>query len=100
MSHELLASGERSRYAIPVKSPIQVRCPTCRKPGDWLAGTFEPFCSERCKLADLGKWFGEENRISEPLKPEHFEEYADLPPGQCVDRPEPADSEDTRGEKN
>lgn len=23
-----------------------------------------PFCSERCRLIDLGKWFGEEYRIA------------------------------------
>ncbi len=60
----------------------QVRCPTCRKPGDWLAGPFGPFCSRRCKLIDLGKWLGEEHHVSTPLRPEHLEEldeYAKLP---------------------
>ena len=28
-----------------------------------------PFCSERCHLIDLGKWFEEEFRIEEPLGP-------------------------------
>ncbi|MFQ5965057.1 MAG: DNA gyrase inhibitor YacG [Candidatus Scalinduaceae bacterium] len=27
-----------------------------------------PFCSERCKLIDLGLWFNEEQRIEEPIK--------------------------------
>jgi hypothetical protein len=53
-----------------------------------LAGQYGPFCSQRCKLIDLGKWFNGENAISEPLKPEHFEKYADLPPGQNLDQPE------------
>jgi endogenous inhibitor of DNA gyrase (YacG/DUF329 family) len=65
-----------------------VKCPTCRRSGDWLAGRYVPFCSERCKLIDLGKWFNGENAISEPLKPEHFEKYADLPSGQNLDHPE------------
>lgn len=26
-----------------------------------------PFCSERCKLVDLGKWLDEEHRISTPI---------------------------------
>ena len=63
----------------------QVRCPTCRKKGDWFAGPYGPFCSHRCKLIDLGKWLGEEQVISEPLRPEHFEKYADLPPGDHLD---------------
>jgi endogenous inhibitor of DNA gyrase (YacG/DUF329 family) len=37
---------------------------------------------------DLGKWFAEEHTVSSPLRPEHLEEYADLPPGADLDRPE------------
>ena len=64
------------------------RCPTCKKEGAWFDGTFGPFCSERCKLVDLGKWFGEENKISEPLRPDHFRGYEDLPPGPHLDQPD------------
>jgi uncharacterized protein len=49
-----------------------VICPTCKKKGDWLAGKYGPFCSQRCKMIDLGKWFGGEHMISEPLKAEHL----------------------------
>jgi uncharacterized protein len=49
-----------------------IKCPTCKKTGDWFAGDFGPFCSRRCRLIDLGKWLGEENAISEPLRPDHF----------------------------
>ena len=31
-----------------------MKCPTCKKP---TAKEFTPFCSERCKLVDLQKWF-------------------------------------------
>ena len=65
-----------------------IKCPTCKKSGDWVATPFGPFCSKRCKLVDLGKWFGEENVISEPLRPEHFEAFEELPPGQNPDQPE------------
>lgn len=65
-----------------------VRCPNCRKAGDWLAGKWGPFCSERCKLIDLGRWLKEEHRIAEPLRPEHFAGYADLPEGANLDQPE------------
>jgi hypothetical protein len=37
---------------------------------------------------DLGKWFEEEHAISEPLRPEHFAAYEELPPGQPPDEPE------------
>ena len=39
----------------------------------------------RCKLIDLGKWFSEEHAISDPLRPEHLEKFADLPPGEQLD---------------
>jgi endogenous inhibitor of DNA gyrase (YacG/DUF329 family) len=57
--------------------PIEVPCPTCRKKGPWMEWPHGPFCSPRCKLVDLGKWFNEEQRISSPLTPELFEEMAD-----------------------
>jgi endogenous inhibitor of DNA gyrase (YacG/DUF329 family) len=49
--------------------PQSIKCPTCKKTGDWFAAPFGPFCSKRCKLVDLGQWFSEENKISEPLRP-------------------------------
>ena len=65
-----------------------IRCPTCRKSGDWLSGASAPFCSQRCKLIDLGKWLGGEHVISEPLRGEHLEQYAELPSSEKLDQPE------------
>lgn len=64
-----------------------VKCPTCQKSGDWFAGKYGPFCSQRCKLIDLGKWFSGENAISEPLKPEHFETDANVSRAEPLDKP-------------
>jgi hypothetical protein len=34
-----------------------VACPTCRKSVPWVSdNSWRPFCSERCKLIDLGAW--------------------------------------------
>jgi endogenous inhibitor of DNA gyrase (YacG/DUF329 family) len=66
----------------------QVKCPTCKKKDEWFADAYGSFCSRRCKLIDLGKWLGEEHVISDPLRPEYLEKYADLPPGEYLDRPE------------
>jgi uncharacterized protein len=71
-----------------MSGPVTVKCPTCRKSGDWFAAKFGPFCSQRCRLVDLGKWFAEEHTIASPLRPEHLEQYADLPPGKHLDQPE------------
>jgi endogenous inhibitor of DNA gyrase (YacG/DUF329 family) len=53
-------------------SSLTVKCPTCQCAVLWTAeNTFKPFCSERCRLIDLGEWIMEEKRIAgEPLLPE------------------------------
>jgi hypothetical protein len=45
-----------------------VKCPICEKPTTWKDNVFRPFCSERCKIIDLGNWASEDYRISAPLK--------------------------------
>lgn len=45
-------------------SLLVVKCPSCQRAVVWTAeSTFKPFCSERCKLIDLGEWVMEEKRI-------------------------------------
>lgn len=42
----------------------KVRCPTCGKAVEWTPESrWRPFCSERCRLIDLGEWLQEEKRI-------------------------------------
>ncbi|MGH8369664.1 MAG: DNA gyrase inhibitor YacG [Gammaproteobacteria bacterium] len=44
-------------------SPI-VACPHCAKPVSWTpASEYKPFCSERCRLIDLGDWLSEKHAI-------------------------------------
>jgi endogenous inhibitor of DNA gyrase (YacG/DUF329 family) len=44
---------------------IEVNCPTCGKNVPWREDErWRPFCSERCKLIDLGDWLTEERRIA------------------------------------
>ncbi len=42
-----------------------------QKSGDWFAGKYGPFGSQRCRLIDPGKWLGEEHVVSETLRLEH-----------------------------
>lgn len=65
-----------------MSNAAQIKCPTCKRRGDWFATPFGPFCSKRCKLIDLGKWFGEEHAISEPLSPETLQNLTDPPTGE------------------
>ena len=49
---------------------VVVECPCCGgKVKDSGPGAlpFFPFCSRRCKLIDLGKWFDGQHRIETPL---------------------------------
>lgn len=61
-----------------------VKCPTCKKRGDWFAAEFGPFCSNRCKLIDLGEWFNEDRKISGPLRPEHIVDMSDEEMDQLI----------------
>lgn len=54
---------------IPPKAARRVPCPCCGKPALFApANPWRPFCSQRCKLTDLGAWAAEAYRI--PAKPE------------------------------
>ncbi len=45
-------------------SPLRARCPTCSREIEWSeAFPYRPFCSERCKLIDLGAWLSEARGI-------------------------------------
>ncbi|WJW74938.1 DNA gyrase inhibitor YacG [Thiohalobacter sp. IOR34] len=58
--------------ATPAK-PKTVPCPICGKPSPWTPDNpWRPFCSERCKLIDLGEWISEDKRI--PGEPAHPDE--------------------------
>ena len=46
---------------------MKYHCPICKKPTDSDANADFPFCSERCKLLDLGAWASEKYVISEPV---------------------------------
>jgi len=48
-----------------------ITCPTCGIKGTWTTeNSWRPFCSERCKLIDLGDWASEKFRVpSEPVDP-------------------------------
>ncbi|HXW74989.1 MAG TPA: DNA gyrase inhibitor YacG [Steroidobacteraceae bacterium] len=44
-------------------SPARVKCPTCQRHLEWDSAPFRPFCSERCRLIDLGAWLTEQRSI-------------------------------------
>ena len=49
----------------------KVRCPQCGGESVWdTTNKYRPFCSERCKLIDLGAWGNEEFRMPAQTPPE------------------------------
>jgi uncharacterized protein len=56
-----------------------VPCPTCNRPVDWSESSpWRPFCSERCKLIDLGAWATERHAIpGEPIEEDSQAEHKD-----------------------
>jgi endogenous inhibitor of DNA gyrase (YacG/DUF329 family) len=67
------------------KKVRSLRCPTCRSLV--LAGSEDfPFCSERCRLIDLGKWASGGYVISTPITdPEQLENIAEEQSRQKTD---------------
>lgn len=58
--------------------PMTLRpCPVCRKPTAWEGNASKPFCSERCRLQDLGTWASEGYRIPEKPQEENGEGWSD-----------------------
>ena len=43
--------------------PRTFPCPRCGEPSQWEDNPHRPFCSERCKLIDLGAWANEDYRL-------------------------------------
>ncbi|NNM70389.1 MAG: DNA gyrase inhibitor YacG [Gallionella sp.] len=63
----------------PTRAPL-VACPHCKKASLWDSqNPFRPFCCERCKMIDLGKWANEDYRVEQSLEPQDFLEETIIP---------------------
>jgi hypothetical protein len=52
-----------------------MKCPSCSKEVTLKENPYRPFCSERCKLIDLGRWAAGDYRV-----PTHEKPPEDIPP--------------------
>ena len=55
---------------------LKLKCPICKKVVTTKDAEF-PFCSDRCRLIDLGNWATEKYVISTPADLSHLEEEED-----------------------
>jgi len=57
---------------------LKLACPSCKKTVLWNDDfPFRPFCSDRCRLIDLGEWASENHKIAGSLVdnvPDDFQE--------------------------
>jgi uncharacterized protein len=51
---------------MPPKGALKLRCPICKKPVKKNDPDF-PFCSERCRTIDLGKWASGDYVVPSPV---------------------------------
>ena len=59
-----------------MSAPRKVLCPGCGEYTEYNpSNPWRPFCSERCKLIDLGQWANEGYRIPETTTPQNDEEH-------------------------
>jgi endogenous inhibitor of DNA gyrase (YacG/DUF329 family) len=58
---------------------MQHHCPICKKQTDSAVDKEFPFCSERCRLLDLGNWAAEKYVVSEPIFNEGDDELREPP---------------------
>ena len=61
-----------------MEEKIKARCPRCGMVIEWEGNAHRPFCSERCKLIDLGRWIDEEYRVLGEDSPLSTEEQGDV----------------------
>jgi len=57
---------------------VRARCPRCGTVIKWEGNDYRPFCSERCKLIDLGRWIDEEYRVIGEDSPSSKEEGGEV----------------------
>jgi endogenous inhibitor of DNA gyrase (YacG/DUF329 family) len=58
-----ISSPQARSVASENTVPREVKCPKCRKEVPWENNPHRPFCSDRCRLIDLGAWAQERYRI-------------------------------------
>ncbi|HEY7354040.1 MAG TPA: DNA gyrase inhibitor YacG [Terriglobales bacterium] len=52
---------------MPRRRKLKLKCPTCKQAVQSTSEDF-PFCSQRCRLIDLGKWASGQYVVSSPVK--------------------------------
>jgi endogenous inhibitor of DNA gyrase (YacG/DUF329 family) len=74
------AVGWRFACVAMSRAPRVVKCPQCGTPVPWSPESrWRPFCSERCKMLDLGAWASERYRVETTEAPESSDAMPEQP---------------------
>ncbi|MCH2114525.1 MAG: DNA gyrase inhibitor YacG [Pirellulales bacterium] len=65
-----------------------MRCPTCNTDFQTTASDANPFCSEQCRVIDLGRWLDECNSLPYVPSPDDDETPEDNWSGERYSAPE------------
>ncbi|HLW81867.1 MAG TPA: DNA gyrase inhibitor YacG [Candidatus Acidoferrales bacterium] len=58
---------------------MKYRCPICKRPTESDVDKDFPFCSERCRLTDLGNWATEKYKVTERAADDDLDEKPQRP---------------------
>ena len=56
-----------------------IRCPICEKQFDPATSPAMPFCSDRCRQIDLGRWLREVYSVPVERDPDEFDREGEAP---------------------
>lgn len=58
---------------------LNVTCPICKKKFEYYSSEHRPFCSDRCRLIDLGQWLNESYTVpATKLTPEEIDQLEQI----------------------
>ena len=63
-----------------IRTMVVRPCPICRKPVSWETNPQRPFCSQRCRIVDLGAWASGAYKL-----PEEDDPSEETPPPDKLD---------------
>ncbi|MCF6265964.1 MAG: DNA gyrase inhibitor YacG [Desulfuromusa sp.] len=53
----------------------EIKCPRCGSKTTWDNNPSRPFCSERCRIIDLGSWASEEYSVAGGKAPQPEQDF-------------------------
>ncbi len=72
---------------------LTVTCPNCKKTFNYYSSEFRPFCSEKCRLIDLGQWLSESYSVpAQKMTPEEAEQLEQIIHEKIQDQDDEDDS--------